>query len=295
MSPAGAELDQPTSFRSDKLVVARALARTPWHAAARAVEKKLRLMRVFNYHGTPRRHAASFGAQIDHLLARYDAVDPHRLGEALAAGPPRGRSLAVFTFDDGLRTHFDVAADELEQRGARGIFCVPAEFPSVRPADQPGWFRRRMRPTPSAEHAADAEMCAMTWPQVRDLVARGHRICSHSLTHEVLTADTPARTLEAEIVESRKRLEDELGVAVDSFCWPSDRDPRAARAAEMVAETYSYALVGNTKPLRPGHDPLDVNRTRLEASWPLEAVDFQVSGLIDGVFVLRRLRSALAR
>ena len=81
---------------------------------------------------------------------------------------------------------------------------------------------------------------------------------------------------------------------VDGFCWPVQRDPQATVALELVRATYSYGLSGDTRPVRKHHDPLDVYRTRLEASWPLEAVDMQISGIIDLIFALRRLRNAMA-
>jgi peptidoglycan/xylan/chitin deacetylase (PgdA/CDA1 family) len=270
------------------------LAHTPWEAAARAAENRLGLIRVFNYHGTPRRYGALFGLQIDHLLTRYDPVDPYRLEQALAEGPAGGRPLAVFTFDDGLRNHFTVAAAALEKRGIRGIFCIPVEFPSLSPPDQIDWFRKRVRPTPNAEHAHDDDLYAMSWDEARQLVARGHRICCHSLSHEVLDRNTPRRRLEAEIIDSKERLEEKLGVPVDGFCWPVQRDPQATVALELFRATYSYGLSGDTRPVRKNHDPLDVYRTRLEASWPLEAVDMQISGIIDLIFALRRLRNAMA-
>jgi peptidoglycan/xylan/chitin deacetylase (PgdA/CDA1 family) len=251
-------------------------------------------MRVFNTHSTPPRYAKSFARQLDHLLARYDAIDPYRLEEILERGPPAQRPSALFTFDDGFRNHFEVAAAELERRGARGIFCLPAAFLSVPREKQIEWCRTRIRRAPNAEHS-DEDLYAMSWDQARELIARGHRICCHSLTHEVLSAQTSTRTLESEIVESRHRLEDELAVPIDGFCWPSDRDRNAAAAQQLVRETYDYALLGYTQPLRKGHSRLDVNRTRIEASWPLEAVDLQISGLVDSAFMLRRARALLGR
>ncbi len=289
-------IPQPTTFRRDKLVLARILARTPWHGAARAVERRLGLIRVFNTHSTPRRYAASFGRQLDHLLARYEPLNPYRLEEVLELGPSGRRPLAVFTFDDGFRNHFEVAAAELEKRGARGIFSIPADFLSVPEGKQVQWCRRRIRYSLDvAEHAQDEDLLAMSWDQARELVARGHRICCHTLSHEVLSARTSRQTLEVEVVESRQRLEDELGVPVDGFCWPVEFDPRATAAVQLVRSTYAYALVTDTRALRKGNDPFNVFRTRFEASWPLEALDLHTSGIIDGAHLLRRVRGSLAR
>src|SRR5690348_15837172 len=106
-------------------------------------------------------------------------------------------------------------------------------------------------------------------------------MCCHYVRQEVFGPETTNRKLTTEIVESRKRLEDELGVAVDGFCWPVRFDLRASAAIRLVHATYDYGLVTDTAPLRKGHDPLNVYRTRFQVSWPLEALDLHTSGIID--------------
>ena len=252
-------------------------------------------MRVIVTHGTPPRYAATYGAQLDRLLERYRPLDPYRLEEALRDGPPDGRPACVFTFDDALLNNYEVAAVELERRGARGIFSVPVDFPSVPAAEQPAWFRSHVRAEPDAEHAGDDDLRAMSWEQVRDLVARGHRVCCHTTSHRRIDTATPAAVVHAELVAARALLEERLDTSVDGFCWPVEYDPQAAAAITVARSTYSWTLVTDTSPLRRGHDPYVVNRTRIEASWPVEAVDFQLSGAIDAAFIVYRLRAALAR
>jgi peptidoglycan/xylan/chitin deacetylase (PgdA/CDA1 family) len=55
--------------------------------------------------------------------------------------------------------------------------------------------------------------------QVRDWLAAGHAIGSHSLTHARLTRLT-VRDAREEIFASRKKLEDTFGVTVEHFCYP---------------------------------------------------------------------------
>jgi peptidoglycan/xylan/chitin deacetylase (PgdA/CDA1 family) len=287
--------DADTSCRPAKLMLGRMLAKTPWSELAGVLEKRLGLLRVFNYHGTPKRLAESFGQQIDLLLARYRAIDPYELESALRSGPPRGEALAAFTFDDGLENHFTVAAEKLEERGVRGIFCIPAAFPSVPVEEQAVWFKQRIRSRTDAEHRTNDDCRAMHWDQARELISRGHRICSHTATHEVLRPSTDRSILEREVVESKRRLEERLETTIDGFCWPVDRDSRAIEARQLVSATYRYALIADTRPLRRGHSLQDINRTRLEASWPLEAVDFQISGLMDAKFAGERFRQTVRR
>lgn len=287
----------PSSFRPDKLRLAQALARTPWSSAVAAAERGLGLNRVIVTHGTPERYRATYAAQLDRLLERYRPLDPHDLERAVGTGagrPAAGRRPWVaFTFDDALLGNYEVAAEELERRGARGIFSVPVDFPDVPRAEQPAWFRAHVRAEPDAEHATDEDALAMTWEQVRDLVARGHRIACHTASHLRIDAATPPAALAREIVEARSRLEHLAGAVVDGFCWPVVYDPRAAEAIALARATYRWTLITDTSPVRAGHDPYAIHRTRIEASWPVEAVDFQLSGAVDAAFVAYGLRDAL--
>ncbi len=55
--------------------------------------------------------------------------------------------------------------------------------------------------------------------QVREWIAAGHDIGSHTLTHPWLTR-LPASAAREEIVASRKRLEDVFGCPIRHFCYP---------------------------------------------------------------------------
>lgn len=284
----------PSSFRGDKLRIAHGLARTPWSQCAGLAERVFGLNRVIVTHGTPERYRATYAAQLDRLLERYDPLDPHDLEEALRPGAPRRRRPWVaFTFDDALAGNYTVAAEELERRGARGIFSVPGDFPDVPPAGQPAWFRAHVRAEPDAEHATDADMLAMSWQQVRDLAGRGHGIACHTASHLRIDAATPEERLVPELVEARDRLQEQSGTRIDGLCWPVVFDRRATRARELARSAYRWTLITDTAPVRPGHDLQAIHRTRIESSWPVEAVDFQVSGAIDAAFVAYGLRERL--
>src|SRR5262249_38457097 len=152
-----------------------------------------------------------------------------------------------------------IAAPLLEERGIRGIFCVPSDFPSVPRAEQPTWFRHNVRPAWNEEHELEADLMGMSWDQVRELARRGHRICSHSKSHLHIDRDTHWDDLEREIVDSRARLEAELrGSAVDGFCWPVEFGQQATAARQLVRRTYKYAFCGGSRPLLPGQDPYAV-------------------------------------
>ena len=99
---------------------------------------------------------------------------------------------------------------------------------------------------------------------IEDAVRRGHDVGSHTLTHRSLTA-LPAREQQREIVESRHRVADALGVPVRGFRAPGFRIDR--RGWDLVASAgyaYDSSRFGTVRdgdlPCRelplPGHRPL---------------------------------------
>lgn len=60
----------------------------------------------------------------------------------------------------------------------------------------------------------------LSWDQVRDLDKAGIEIGAHTRTHPALSRIPPER-LEDEIAGSKRRIEEELGHEIKSFCYPN--------------------------------------------------------------------------
>lgn len=107
--------------------------------------------------------------------------------------------------------------------------------------------------------------------QVREWLAAGQRIGSHTLSHPRLTRLAPQRARE-EILASKKKLEDRFGVAVEDFCYPyGDWNPRVA---ELVAEAgYRTACTTEYGVNTPQSAPLALKRVMARyRSWSLEGL-----------------------
>ena len=126
------------------------------------------------------------------------------LGEATGGGKPQPNTLAV-TFDDGCVSVLEEALPVLRRHQVRAIqFIVAGRIGGLNEWD----LSKDDVPTP-----------LMDAGQIREWLAAGQEIGSHTLTHRNLRKVSPAEARE-EIAGSKQRLEDMFGVPVRHFAFP---------------------------------------------------------------------------
>ena len=279
-------------------------------------------IRAVNYHGTPEDRADDFERQLRFYSRHFEPADKSRLERLLAgnetvshpsAAPVEAPAPAVaacrktpasrkpgllISFDDGLLSSYEVAAPLLEKYGFAGWFFVPvALIGDPRLAGDPEHRERiRSRHGIDVSGEADGRPAFMNWEQVRDLDRRhvGHVIGCHTMNHCRLY-ERETRTeekLRQEIVASKADLERQLGHEVDTFCWVGgEEESYSRRAAELIAEAgYRFSFMTNLCPITAGTSPLQLQRTNVEAGWPMPQVRFCMSGVMDVAHAPKRRR-----
>jgi peptidoglycan/xylan/chitin deacetylase (PgdA/CDA1 family) len=107
-----------------------------------------------------------------------------------------------------------------------------------------------------------AEKLMMTWDQVRTLYRLGHIIGSHTVTHPNM-ACMGAEDLRIECVESKNKLEKELGAAVPHFSYPSPiLQPHWSKETRQCTEEAGYrcAVTSTAGPAQKSQHPLALQR-----------------------------------
>ena len=163
---------------------------------------------------------------------------------ALEGKKPIPPKAVVLTFDDGYRSFAEHALPVLKRYDFPAIVYVLA----ARAGDRADWYSVDGQPTPPL----------MTWQEVQSLPAQGIEVGSHGLHHTRL-AGLPADRLRAEVSDSRRLIEDRLGIAVPHFCYPFGSVDVAA--IDACAEAgYSTSVTCQRGAARPGLDPLALPR-----------------------------------
>jgi peptidoglycan/xylan/chitin deacetylase (PgdA/CDA1 family) len=245
-------------------------------------------VRVVNYHDVPPSRAAAFEAQVKELARHYAPVHLDEL-TALMEGRRRPKQPGiVFSFDDGLRSHADVVRPILDRYGMIGWFMVPVGFVETAPDAQRKYAAAHQ--IVAADEFGDARV-ALSWDDVRKLDG-SHVVGCHTWHHTRLAATLNRKQLDFEIGQAKRRMERQIGHEVRVFCWVGGEEwSYSARAAAAIRNAgFDVALMTNSALVRPGTNPLQVQRTNLEADFSPALVRFQLSGVQDVLYTAKRLR-----
>ena len=229
------------------------------------------------YTVTPKR----FAAQMRWLaLARYTPITIAELMDCWRERKTPARGAVVITFDDGFRDCVEFAVPILERYRFRAVFYLVAGLM--------GQTSRWMRA------AGGADLPLIDWTAARRLQDAGMQCGAHSFSHPALAECSPADA-RRELVESRQRLEDGLGVEVVHFAYPFGSVSPQVRA--LAAEAgYQSACATERRLATSRDDPLRLPRVSVYGGESL--LDFVCrlrTSESPGQLVRARLRKARRR
>ncbi len=194
--------------------------------------------------GVPREVQPSFSAgELEAALAWIGARFGFLSPEAFLRGEPG----VLLTLDDGLANNATNALPVLERFGAPAVFFASARH--VRsPRDWLGPVRRLARSHWGEESKVPEALAADFFDgmSAEQLAACGRHplvtIGGHSETHPLLTGCSD-EALQAELVGSRRYLQQVSGQPVDLFAYPTgDYDRRVASAVRAAGYRAAFAL-----------------------------------------------------
>src|SRR4029077_12849114 len=184
---------------------------------------------------------------------------------ALLARPVEDFCICI-TFDDGYRDALDVALPILREFEMPATVYLPtAMIDGAAPYD---WYGERPAPA------------ALDWDGVRGLIADGLvDVQAHTRTHPRLTAldDASARW---ELATSKAEIEQRLGVAVTSVCYPAGL--YGSREVGLVRELgYHGAVTCRPGINDAGTDPTELRRNLIAPRDDIRRFRAKLGGLLD--------------
>lgn len=186
-----------------------------------------------------------FQRQVEALLERgFTGITLAHLLDGWDGLRPLPRRPMVITFDDGLASVHSLALPILS-----GL-AVPATVFAVS-----SYVGRCNRWPGQADHVPRLPM--LSWSALQELAAAGWEVGAHTVSHPSLDA-VSVQQAEREIIDSRRMLEERLGIGVTSFAYPYGL---ATDETRQIVSTHFRAACGTTlRSARPASDPAELPR-----------------------------------
>ena len=188
---------------------------------------------------------AAFLAQMQFLHENgYVTCTPAAAVEQLQSGEINRKQVSI-TFDDGYQDFLEYAQPVLERFGFTSTVYLPTAFIDKE--------RRAFKGRP-----------CLTWTEVRQLQQQGVSFGSHTVTHPQLRELSP-HSIHAELVNSKKAMEDQTGQPVNSFAYPyafpeTDRNFKAVIRDLLVEAGYTSGVCTTVACATAASDPLFLPR-----------------------------------
>lgn len=217
-----------------------------------ALLRQCPLMRVVNYHNTPRIDAARMEQELQRYSTSFTSVDEADLRSYLQTGtwhkPKPGMIPVVY---EGYRNGYDVMAPLLEKYGFVGWYFIITEFIKGPVQDQITYAKGHHIGMQTREYPEGRY--ALTWQEIREL-SRKHVIASHARNHAELSG-LSEEARRAEIVGSQDDFIKNLGRPVRTFAslrGPAQNEHPEVDTAKLVVEAGFEFVFSNYRIQRVG-------------------------------------------
>ncbi|EMK03983.1 MULTISPECIES: polysaccharide deacetylase family protein [Leptospira] len=201
-------------------------------------------LRVLLYHDVPQEHHSRFRTQLEKISKDWKFVSTE-IFEEMIRGKKEivGRNL-LLTFDDGYLSNRIVAEEILEPLGIKALFFIISDFVDIQEAQIKKFISDNIYPSLSIKQVPDFWM-PMRWKDLEVLLRKGHSIGGHTKTHAKLSRIDSIDRLQDEILISKKKLENKLGINIKHFAYTfGDLDSFSKDALRVAREHYEFIHTG---------------------------------------------------
>jgi len=181
----------------------------------------------------------------------------------------------VITFDDGYQDFYIHALPELVRHGFQATVFIVSSF-AQNPMEGMGAHRH------------------LDWREIREIAKLGNSIGSHTVSHPNLQRVTRDR-LAYEITESKKVIEQEVGLAIDSFAYPyafpeHDGEFLSALRASLEQSGYDCGVCTRIGTVKSQSERFFMPRIPVNTHDDLRLFEAKMSGAYDWLGLAQMVR-----
>lgn len=208
----------------------------------------------------------SFEKQMLYLKEnQYQVISFDELVKAIGQNKRFSRKTVVLSFDDGFEDNY-TAFKILKKYGFTAIFFLPTDIMNTE-----GF---------------------LTWDQIEEMVKAGMEIGSHTRGHVYLPNYPDFEKVKDEITDSKRVLEEKLGIRIDYFCYPNGGFSEEIKSIVKKAG-YQGACTTNRGQGRLNKDVFELKRIRVKDK---DTGGFSFLAKLSGYYnFFRKLRAPYSR
>ena len=249
--------------------------------------------RILIFHDVTPDVRPAFEDLVAHLAGRGALLTPDAAARWIAGDGPKAAAPSppcLLTFDDGFAGNYELAASVLAKHGAKAVFFVCPGLVDLGADAQLAAVRANVFSRAVTDAAALARLRLMNWTEIGDLVAAGHAIGAHGMTHRALSS-LSGEDLRREILESGARIEAEISRPVEWYAYAfGGIEHISAAALEIIAGRYPLCRSGIRGLNRAGANRLALLADHVDLLAPPAYQRLTAEGALDIAYLGRRRR-----
>ena len=243
-------------------------------------EKKKEQLRIITFHDILREEHDKFFDLIQYLKKNWNIISPDQFKNIINSKDIKiSEKNILITFDDAYKSQKIITEKFLEPLNIKALFFIVSDFVKLSSKEEAHKFiKKNFFRNPDKNHKIDCEANNMNLDDLKYLVSKGHTIGGHTKTHKQLSKIQDKNILIKEIIDSKKFLENEIGIEIDDFAYTfGDLASIDKVSVDMIMKNFNYLYSG----LRGNNLNINTNILRRDAVDMKE--DFQIiSAYLNG-------------
>jgi len=251
-------------------------------------------IKIINYHDVSIDSLDNFEEQIRFILKYYQNCDYKKFNNFFESRKKKlKKPLIIFSFDDGLLSHYNLITPILNKYNITGWFFIPTKYIDTY-ADKSNLlnnFNGNVKTLINEEIIFSDQRHFMNWEEINNLISQEHVIGSHTHDHVRLIDDLPIDFTNDQVIKPKKILKDKVNKNINFFCWVGGEEYSYGKGTyEKVKKHYKYAFSTNFNIIYKDSNKLMLDRTNIETNYSWHYFIFYFSGIYDLFYFYKRNR-----
>ena len=246
-------------------------------------EKNQEQLRVITFHDILKDEHDKFSNLIQYLKKDWNIISPDQFKDIINSKNIKIRKKNILiTFDDAFKSQRIITEKFLDPLNIKALFFIVSDFVKLSSKEEAHEFiKKNFFKKKDNDYKINLETNNMTLDDLRYLVGKGHTIGGHTKTHKQLSKIKDKNNLVKEIIESKRFLENEIGIKIEDFAYTfGDLASIDKISVDIIMKKFNYLYSG----LRGNNSNINtkiVRRDAVDMKEDFKLISAYLNGYVD--------------